>query len=121
VRLAAFIASACAAAAVAAGSAQASTSCWEQVISDWSAHNAVRGSYAPGCYRTAIAKLPEDLRSYSSASDDIRRALQVRLTKSAAAPQTKAEPTGGGNANRHLLLFGAVLVAVVALAVVAIR
>jgi hypothetical protein len=110
----------CAAAFFAAGTAQARSSCWEQVISDWSTHNAVRGSYPPGCYRTAIDKLPEDLRTYSSAPDDIRRALQTRLTKvAAAAPQTKAEGGTGGSSN--LLLFAAVLVAVVALAVVAIR
>jgi hypothetical protein len=119
VRRAAFIACACFAALLAAGTARASTSCWERVISDWSAHDAVRGSYAPGCYRAAIAKLPEDLRSYSSASDDIQRALQTRLTKAAATPRTKADGTGGGST--HLLLFAAVLVAVVALAVLAIR
>ena len=119
-RLVAFIAFACAAALLAAGAASAQTACWERVISDWSAHDTVRGTYAPGCYRTAIDKLPEDLRSYSSASDDIRRALQVRLTKAAAAaPQTKGE--GGAGGNHHLLVFAALLVAVVVLAVVAIR
>jgi hypothetical protein len=120
-RLAAFIAAVCVAVLLTAGVARASTSCWEQVISDWSAHNAVRGSYAPGCYRIAIDKLPEDLRSYSSASDDIRRALQMRLTKAAAAaPQAKPATTTHGS-NHHLLIFSLVLVAVVALAVLAIR
>ena len=116
---------ACAAALFAAGSAHARSSCWEQVISDWSAHNRVKGSYSAGCYRQALSRLPEDLRTYSSAPEDIRQALQTQLTKSPviAAPKTaKAGVTSdGGSNNRQLLLFGAILVAVVAIAVVAIR
>ena len=116
---------ACAAALFAAGSAHARSSCWEQVISDWSAHNQIKGSYSAGCYRQALSRLPEDLRTYSSAPEDIRQALQTRLTKSpvVAAPKAAntAANTDGGNNNRQLLLFGAILVAVVAIAVVAIR
>ena len=33
------------------------------------------------CYRDAIRQLPEDLRDYSSASDDIEAALQVQIAK----------------------------------------
>lgn len=117
---------ACAAALFAAGSAHARSSCWEQVISDWSAHNRIKGNYSAGCYRQALNRLPEDLRTYSSAPEDIRQALQSRLTKSpvVAAPKSTmaaAKADDGGNNNRQLLLFGAILVAVVAIAVVAIR
>jgi hypothetical protein len=116
---------ACAAALFAAGTAHARSSCWEQVISDWSAHNRIKGNYSAGCYRQALSRLPEDLRTYSSAPEDIRQALQSRLTKSPvlAAPRTakSAAKADGGNNNRQLLLFGAILVAVLAIAVVAIR
>jgi hypothetical protein len=126
VRRFAVICFACAAALLAAGSAHARSSCWEQVISDWSAHNRIKGNYSAGCYRQALNRLPEDLRTYSSAPEDIRQALQSQLTKSpvVAAPksaQAAANADDGGSSNRQLLLFGAILVAVVAIAVVAIR
>ena len=96
------------------------------MISDWSAHNRIKGNYSAGCYRQALSRLPEDLRTYSSAPEDIRQALQSQLTKSpvVAAPKTAktaATAGGGGSDNRQLLLFGAILVAVVAIAVFAIR
>ena len=81
---------ACAAGLFAAGTAHARSSCWEQVISDWSAHNRIKGNYSAGCYR---------------------QALQTRLTKSpVAAPKAAntAANTDGGNNNRQLLLFGAI-------------
>jgi hypothetical protein len=125
VRRFAVICFACAAGLFAAGTAHARSSCWEQVISDWSAHNRIKGNYSAGCYRQALSRLPEDLRTYSSAPDDIRQALQSQLTKSPvlAAPRTtkSAVNADGGNNNRQLLLFGAILVAVLAIAVVAIR
>ena len=48
--------------------------CWQRVISDWT-DGQLDATYAPSCYRTAIKHLPEDLRTYSSAPDDINRAL----------------------------------------------
>jgi len=53
--------------------------CAEQIIDDWSDNAEIDGTYPVECYRAAIAALPEDLRAYSSAADDIRRALQARL------------------------------------------
>ncbi len=63
----------------------AATPCWRSVIADW-ADGHVDGAYPERCYRQAIRNLPEDLRTYSSAADDITRALlQSRRPSDAAA------------------------------------
>lgn len=59
------------------GSARESTStpsCSDAILSDW-ADGRIDGTYDAGCYHAAIDALPEDLRAYSSAEDDISRAL----------------------------------------------
>lgn len=108
-RRAALLASWAVLAACAAGIApppvSAAAPCWQQVVSDW-ADGGIGSTYPVHCYREALARLPEDLRIYSSAEDDIRRALinpstrrthgAVRLLQSrssepkAAAPARKA-------------------------------
>ncbi|HXY85176.1 MAG TPA: hypothetical protein VEH52_06790 [Gaiellaceae bacterium] len=77
----AFIAMVLAAPADAAGTPRG---CAEAVIQDWRDGH-ITGHYSPACYRAALAALPEDMRIYSSAEDDIRRALQTRLLALAAA------------------------------------
>jgi len=62
------------------GRAAAATPCWKQVLNDWSNGRAI-GTYPLHCYRDAIRNLPEDLRDYSSASDDIEAALQAQIAK----------------------------------------
>jgi len=62
-----------------AGTASAGSGCGQQVIEDWADDGTISGSYSPACYQEAIASLPEDLRSYSSAADDINQALQQAL------------------------------------------
>jgi len=47
--------------------------CAEAVLHDW-ARGALGSGYAPECYEAAIDELPEDLRAYTSAADDITRA-----------------------------------------------
>ena len=49
--------------------------CWRQVVDDWWDNGRVDGVYAPECYRQALDRLPEDMEAYSSAPDDISRAL----------------------------------------------
>jgi hypothetical protein len=58
----------------------AAAPCWRQVIADWSKDGRIDGTYAVTCYRAAVKQLPEDLRAYSSAPDDIDRALLERRT-----------------------------------------
>jgi hypothetical protein len=61
------------------GRAAATTPCWKQVLNDWSQGRAI-GTYPLHCYRDAIRNLPEDLRDYSSAADDISAALQAQIS-----------------------------------------
>jgi hypothetical protein len=63
-----------------ASPAAASTPCWKKVLNDWSKGRAI-GVYPLHCYRDAIRNLPEDLRDYSSAADDIQAALQAQIAK----------------------------------------
>ena len=62
------------------GTATAKTPCWQQVLNDWSNGRTI-GVYPLHCYRDAIKNLPEDLRDYSSAADDIQAALQAQIAK----------------------------------------
>ena len=73
----------------------AATSCWQRVIADWSADGRVDRVYPLACYRNAVKHMPEDLRAYSSAPDDIRHALTTRRSlerhmQRAPAPRTSS-------------------------------
>jgi hypothetical protein len=61
------------------GSAAASTNCSSRLLTDWR-DGRLDTTYPVGCYREALKSLPEDVRVYSSAPEDITRALQARLT-----------------------------------------
>jgi hypothetical protein len=52
------------------------------VQDDW-VDGTIDGVYPVECYREAIAKLPADLRMYSSAEEDITRALQAHVARAA--------------------------------------
>ena len=73
---------------VSAGPAAAAKSCGKKVVDDWYADGRVDGTYPPHCYDDAIEILPRDVRDYSSAKDDISRALQNRLNGLPAPPAT---------------------------------
>ena len=81
---------------VAAGPAAAATPCGKKVIDDWYDNGRVDGSYPLHCYDDAIDALPRDVRDYSSAKDDISRALQARMNGREAPPATN-DPTPGGS------------------------
>jgi hypothetical protein len=70
----------------AAAPASAQT-CADNIIDDWADNAQIDGTYPVSCYRAAIQALPEDLRAYSSAADDIRRAQQELI----------AAQSGGGS------------------------
>lgn len=79
---------------VAATPAAAATPCGKRVIDDWYDNGRVDGSYPLHCYDDAIDALPRDVRDYSSAKDDIERALQNRLNGREAPPaQTDPSPS----------------------------
>ena len=103
--------------AMTAARATAAVPCWERVIADWSDNGRVDRTYPLICYREAVKRLPEDLRAYSSAGDEIDRALAARRMRptslDAAAAPLAAAHTGrpaGGLANLVPALAG-VLVA----------
>jgi hypothetical protein len=74
--LAAFLAVVAALLAAPAGAAKP---CSKQVIDDWFDNGRVDQIYRAQCYRDAVKSLPTDVRDYSSAKDDILRALSFAL------------------------------------------
>jgi hypothetical protein len=72
------------AAGIAPPPVSAAAPCWQQVVSDWE-DGGIGSTYPLHCYREALAGLPEDIRIYSSAEDDIRRALIHASTKTTHA------------------------------------
>jgi cobalamin biosynthesis Mg chelatase CobN len=75
-----------------AGPATAAKSCGEKVIDDWF-DGRIDGTYPLHCYDDAIEQLPRDVRDYSSAKEDIERALQNRLRGEKAQPNSDPAPT----------------------------
>jgi hypothetical protein len=75
--LALLVAGVGAAAAAPAASQQATNKCWLDVINDWADNNQVDKIYAIPCYTQAIQHLSAypDIAGYSSAADDIHRAM----------------------------------------------
>ncbi len=79
--LALIAAGAPAASAAPAATATATNNCWLQVVNDWLAHGQVNGTYPIPCYTQAIQHLSAypDIKQYSSAIDDIHRALLAAI------------------------------------------
>lgn len=63
------------------GEPQAERACGKAVLSDWS-DGRIDRSYPDPCYQAAIDVMPEDLRAYSTAKDDISRALYSHRERS---------------------------------------
>lgn len=91
------------AALVLSGTGQAQASCFSAVLNDWR-DGRIDGTHSVACYQTALAQLPEDLRIYSSAESDIKRALLSRTKVALAAPanaQSRPDRTAAATACRH--------------------
>ena len=84
------------AALLAAAPASAAPSCARQVIDDWYDDGRVDRTYPLHCYDDAIEALPPDVRDYSSAKEDIQRALQARMRNEPAPPASTDPSPGGG-------------------------
>jgi hypothetical protein len=78
--LAALVSAAFAGSAVHAAPAQAATPCWKLLLNDWY-DGRIDQTYPVHCYKDALKHLPSDVQTYSSAHDDILRALQSAITK----------------------------------------
>jgi hypothetical protein len=81
--------------------AQAATPCWKTLLNDWY-DGRIDGTYAVHCYRDALKHLPADVQTYSSAHDDILRALQSAIAKEKKAGKkvganTLIPPPGSGS------------------------
>jgi hypothetical protein len=60
--------------------AAAATPCWKTLLNDWY-DGRIDGTYQIHCYTDALKHLPSDVNTYSSARDDILRALQSARTR----------------------------------------
>jgi hypothetical protein len=67
--------------------AAAATPCWKALLNDWY-DGRIDHAYAVHCYRDALKHLPADVQTYSSAHDDILRALQSAIAKQQKTGQT---------------------------------
>jgi hypothetical protein len=82
--------------------AAAATPCWKTLLTDWY-DGRIDGTYPIHCYSDALKHLPADVQTYSSAHDDILRALQsaeARLKKNGhkTGPLTPVPPPSNGGA-----------------------
>ena len=73
------------------------TPCWKTLINDWY-DGRIDGIYAIHCYREALKHLPADVDTYSSARDDIKQALQRRITQGHSGSNGTNGGTSGGGA-----------------------
>jgi hypothetical protein len=105
-----------AATAAPAASQQATNQCWKQVVNDWLRnHPNLKGTYAIPCYTQAIQHLDSypDIKGYSSAPDDIQRALLAVIHQEGRGGGGSPPPTtpgpghdqGGGSAGPHRSLW----------------
>jgi hypothetical protein len=88
------------AAASPAATSSATSACWLAVVNDWLDNNQVDGTYAIPCYTQAIQHLNAypDVQNYSSATDDIQRALLAAIRQDrGSGPGAGPGPGGGTN------------------------
>jgi hypothetical protein len=69
--------------------------CWKTLINDWY-DGRIDGTYPIHCYRDALKHLPTDVETYSSARDDIKQALQQRITQGRTAKSKGSGPSSPG-------------------------
>lgn len=83
--------------APAASRAVAVTPCWKTLLNDWY-DGRIDNVYPIPCYQDTIKHLPTDIRVYSSAREDIQRALQLAIAheKNPKAPLPTITAAGSG-------------------------
>jgi Alphavirus glycoprotein J len=91
-------------AAIHAPRAAAATPCWKLLLTDWY-DGRIDNVYPLHCYTDALKHLPTDVQEYSSAHDDILRALQnarAELHKEGktVTPNTLVPANNGGNSKK---------------------
>jgi hypothetical protein len=81
--------------AVGPAAAKSKPPCWKTLINDWY-DGRIDGTYPIHCYREALQHLPTDVETYSSAREDIKQALQQRITQGTKGGGTTTT-TGGSS------------------------
>jgi hypothetical protein len=71
-----------AALAVLAPATASAAPCWNQLLNDWY-DGRIDKTYKVDCYKQALKHLPTDIQVYSSARDDIQRALASAVAQAA--------------------------------------
>jgi hypothetical protein len=100
-----FAVAAIAATVLVAPASAGASGCANAVVADWRDNGRIDKTYPAQCYRAAVDSLPEDVLVYSSAQNDITRALQSRVEKSAATG-VKADSSGSSPYRLPLLIVG---------------
>jgi len=80
-----------------AAPASAKTPCGQAVINDWFDNGRVEQTFPRHCYTDAINNLPRDVETYSSAKEDIQRALLALIRGNGGnggAGQNQGTPRG---------------------------
>ncbi len=85
--------------------AAAATPCWKALLNDWY-DGRIDNTYPLHCYSDSLKHLPADVQTYSSAHDDILRALQnakaelrkagVKVTPTTPVPPESKRTAGDG-------------------------
>lgn len=65
----------------------AEVACWKRLLSDWY-DGRIDNAYPVRCYRQAIANLPDDIKAYTEAREDIQRALLAALRSTKKPPDS---------------------------------
>jgi hypothetical protein len=81
--------------------ASAATPCWKTLLTDWY-DGRIDNTYPLRCYTQALKHLPPDVQTYSSAHDDIERALasakaQLKKSGTKITSNTRIPPVKGGS------------------------
>jgi hypothetical protein len=87
----------------AAAPASAAVPCWKALINDWY-DGQIDRVYPAACYTAAIRHLPRDVETYSSAKEDINRALLAAIRKDkegggGTATYDPNDPNAGDNSS----------------------
>jgi hypothetical protein len=73
--------------------------CGQRVLDDWYDDGEVATTYPIHCYREAIADLPEDVQSYSSAEEDISAAMLAAIAANERENANDKDDNGGTSTN----------------------
>jgi hypothetical protein len=84
-----------------AASTHAAVPCRDRIYNEWYATGKISTTYPPACYRDALKHIPTDAQVYSSLGSDIKRALQLALTrKTSTDPSRIPSAVGTGTVSR---------------------